>query len=121
MKKSFIKLIVVFTVVTAKAQENHNREISGDSVFAKFSNIEEQTSWWVSNASNQVNPNKELCDTFFLLREWFDPNIKNFKVDTMLCFQCEEENEITSHPNNCFEKFPVGHIYIQNGVKKRKE
>ena len=121
MIKSVITLIVVFTVVTANAQENHNRKISGDTVFAKFSRIEVQTPWWESYASNQVNPNKELCDTFFLLREWFDPNIKNFKVDTMLCFQCEEENKITSYPNNCFENYPLGNVYIQNGVKRRKE
>ena len=121
MKKIFITILAVFIVGTASSQENHNRQISGDTVFAKFSRIEEQTPWWVSNANNQVNPNKELCDTIFLLEELFDPNIKNFRVDTMLCFQCVENNEITSHPNNCFENFPVGRIYIQNGVKRRKE
>jgi hypothetical protein len=121
MIKSVITLIVVFTVVTANAQENHNRKISSDTVFAKSVRLEALTPWWVGASSTQVNPNKELCDTIFLLKEWFDPNINNFKLDTILCFQCEEENKITSHPNNCFENYPLGNVYIQNGVQRRKE
>ena len=121
MKKIFITTLALFTVVTANAQENHNGEISGDTVYANFSSFEVQTPWWESYPSNQVNPNEELCDTIFLLQEFFDANIKNFIVDTMLCFQCVEKNEITSYPNNCFENFPIGSIYIQNGIKRRKE
>ena len=32
-------------MVNANAQENHNRKILGDTVFAKFSRIEVQTFW----------------------------------------------------------------------------
>ena len=115
MKKITITLLAAFIVSAASAQNKDDQKTAKAS--AVFSEIVLPN----TNIQNNCDPNKELCDTFFLLREWFDPNIKNFKVDTMLCFQCEEENEITSHPNNCFENFPVGFRYIQNGIKRRKE
>ena len=84
MKKIAITLLAAFTVSAASAQNKDDRKT------AKASAVFTEIVLPNTNIQSNCNPNKELCDTIFLLEEWFDPDTKSFKVDTILHFRRKE-------------------------------
>lgn len=81
MKKITITLLAAFIVSAASAQNKDDRKT------AKASAVFTEIVLPKTNIQSNCDPNKELCDTIFLLEEWFDPNVKSFKVDTTLYFR----------------------------------
>ena len=81
MKKITITLLAAFIVSAASAKNKDERKTAKAS--AVFSEIVLPN----TNIQSNFDPNKELCDTIFLFKEWFDPNINSFKVDTILHFR----------------------------------
>ena len=87
MKKIAITLLAAFTVSAASAQNKDDRKTAkASAVFSEIVSVQLPDATLISSC----DPNKELCDTIFLLREWFDPDIKSFKVDTILHFRRKE-------------------------------
>ena len=84
MKKIAITLLAAFTVSAASAQNKDDRKT------AKASAVFTEIVLPNTNIQSNCDPNKELCDTIFLLEEWFDPSINSFKVDTILHFLRKE-------------------------------
>ena len=84
MKKITITLLAAFIVSAASAQNKDDRKT------AKASAVFSEVVLPNINIHSNCDPDKELCDTIFLLEEWFDPNINSFKVDTILYFRREK-------------------------------